>query len=277
MTQPAVSDALARLRSQYGDEILARAGRNMVITPFAKTLIEPLDELLGRIESLTNPSQEDATADIERDFVIATGDSALMALGNNLMNYLNAYLPKVHIQFLDLQHFDIKKLKSGDVDLAIMPLGFVDEGKLKRSFLYREDFVCISRKNHPSFDKGVNIEALKKLPKVGFRADQHSPFRVKGPKEWDEQLLIPQMSMLPYLVETSDAIALTQRHMAEKFARHMAIDIHELNNFDWFVDVYVFWATIHDNCLVHRRLRTMLKEMLDKTVNFTKQHSQSQS
>jgi len=268
MTQPAVSDALARLRNQYGDEILVRAGRNMVITPFAKTLIEPLDELLGRIDSLTNANNQDAIADIDRDFVIATGDSALMALGKNLMNHLNAHLPKVHLQFVDLQHFDIKELKSGDIDLAIMPQGFIDDDRLRHSFLYREDFVCISRKNHPSFTGDINLEALKALPKVGYRADQRSPFRVKAPPGWDEQLLISQMSMLPYLIETSDAIALTQRHMAEKFAQSMAIDIHELNDFHWFVDVSVFWATIHDNCRVHQHLRTMLKNMLDDTVNF---------
>ncbi|MCK9504582.1 MAG: LysR family transcriptional regulator [Porticoccaceae bacterium] len=75
MTQPAVSDALARLRNQYGDEILVRVGRNMVITPFAKTLIEPLDELLGRIDSLTNANNQDAIAAIDS----TTIDSWLMA------------------------------------------------------------------------------------------------------------------------------------------------------------------------------------------------------
>src|SRR5262245_5181861 len=49
ITQPALSNALARLRLMLDDEILVRAGRQMIPTPFARNIRIALKQSLAQI------------------------------------------------------------------------------------------------------------------------------------------------------------------------------------------------------------------------------------
>jgi DNA-binding transcriptional LysR family regulator len=262
MSQPAVSEALSRLRVLYEDEILVRAGRKMVATPFAKRFIVPLDEILGKIEGLSASHEEVYSRELAQDIVIATGDSAIVAIGSNLVEYLKLHMPNVNVEFIDLQNFDIVQLKSGEVDLAIMPQSFFNDDGLSRLPLYQEDFVVISRRGHPQLARGVTLDVLKTVSKVGYKAHPDSHLRIPPPPGWQEQVLITQMALLPYLVERSDSIALIQRHVAMQFDTVMGIEIHEIPNFDWTAEVFAFWGPINQHALVHKRLRESLPKML---------------
>lgn len=262
MTQPAVSEALGRIRVQFGDDILLRVGRKMVTTPFAKSLQAPLDEILGKIENLTLPSELNFLKDIEHNFVIATGDSVVIALGEKLITYLAEKMPKVHLQFIDLQNFDFTQLKSGEVDLAIIPKAFVEDATLHQLPLYQENFVSICRRGHPKMKEGIKTEELAAIPKLGYKADPKSHLRIPPPPGWQEQLLITQMALLPFLVEKSDSIALIQRHVALQFQQSMAIDLHEIADFSWTADVYAFWGEINHYSSVHKWLRQGLRSLL---------------
>lgn len=260
MTQPAVSEALGRLRYQYGDDILVRVGRSMVLTPFAESLIAPLDEILGGIEKISSPAREFKPSDIERQFVVATADNVMLELSKQILNLITKKCPKLQLQFLDLQHFDVQMLKSAEVDLVIMPEAFVSDDSLHKSFLYKEDFVCISRKNHPKISKIAKQEELLQLQKVGYRADQRSNLRVVGPSGWEEDIFLPGMSMIPYIVATSNSVALVQRRVANRFAEY--VDTHEVDDFSWALDVSMFWGAIYDKCSAHTWFRNEIAAML---------------
>src|SRR5438093_9544645 len=51
LSQSAMSNALARLRSYFVDELLVPSGRQLILTPRAESLVEPVREVLMRIES----------------------------------------------------------------------------------------------------------------------------------------------------------------------------------------------------------------------------------
>ena len=51
LTQPAVSNALARLRAQFGDPLFVRTAGGMDATPFARDLAEPVRQALALLES----------------------------------------------------------------------------------------------------------------------------------------------------------------------------------------------------------------------------------
>ena len=50
LTQPAVSNALARLRFLFKDEILARTAVGMELTPRAQALAMPIRQIMQQIE-----------------------------------------------------------------------------------------------------------------------------------------------------------------------------------------------------------------------------------
>src|SRR5882724_479535 len=51
LTQPAVSNALSRLRSVFGDPLFVRTSSGMDATPFARELAEPVRQALALLES----------------------------------------------------------------------------------------------------------------------------------------------------------------------------------------------------------------------------------
>jgi LysR family nod box-dependent transcriptional activator len=52
LTQPAISNALSRLRLHFEDDLLVQVGRKMVPTPFAETLAEPVRQALDDLRRI---------------------------------------------------------------------------------------------------------------------------------------------------------------------------------------------------------------------------------
>ena len=50
ITQPAMSQTLARLRELFADPLLVRQGRSMVLTPRAEVMLAPLSDALLSVE-----------------------------------------------------------------------------------------------------------------------------------------------------------------------------------------------------------------------------------
>ena len=61
LTQPAVSNALRRLRETLGDELLVRQGRNLVPTPRAQELWPAVRDTLLRLQTAIAPNVFDPT------------------------------------------------------------------------------------------------------------------------------------------------------------------------------------------------------------------------
>ena len=80
VTQSAVSNALARLRDYFDDEILVPVGRRMELTPRAELLKEAVRDILVRIESsvTAKPLFEPRTSD--RRFRIFVSDYTMITL-----------------------------------------------------------------------------------------------------------------------------------------------------------------------------------------------------
>ena len=64
LSQPAVSAALKRLRTAFGDPLFVRNGQRLVPTPFALTLAGPLDSALATLGTViaSEPDFDPATA-----------------------------------------------------------------------------------------------------------------------------------------------------------------------------------------------------------------------
>jgi len=56
VTQQAMSGALRRLREHFENELLVRVGRQMELTPLARSLAHPVREALLKVESALNTS-----------------------------------------------------------------------------------------------------------------------------------------------------------------------------------------------------------------------------
>ena len=260
MSQSAVSDALARLRVQFGDELLIRSGRGMLPTPVAQNLLTSVRDVVARIEAMVQTPTFDP-AKLEREFVIATADPVIMTLGGALCELVCERAPRASVRFIDLHRHDYDRLRSMELDLVIVPQGFIRRQGLHHAHVYEEIFVCIARRNHPEIRKRITSSLYTSLPHVSFRTDEGASHGMEAQLiglEQHDVIKVPSFSLLPFIVEQTNAIALVQKRVAERFSQTADITIYDAPVPIPPLDVCMYWARGHHQDREHQWLRERL-------------------
>ena len=160
ITQPAVSNAMRRLREVLGDELLVRQGQGVEPTPRAQALWPVVREAMQQLEGVLAPDDfNPATA--EATFVIAMADATATTLIPPLYPILEKEAPRIHIRLLPLITRDPRSLlDDGEADMAVgyFPAVLADltaraqAGALvafDNRRLYEGEYLCVMRKGHP--------------------------------------------------------------------------------------------------------------------------------
>ncbi len=159
VTPPAVSNALARLRTVFGDPLFVRSGRGIAPTPRALELQPLLERTLGLLEASLE-SDFDATS-CTRELSIALSDADLIARLSAISRVFARRLPRAALRAVTLDTLvSSGGLASGSVDLAIGPRS--EEPGIHSQPLYEEAGVLIARRAHPRVRGVVSKEAFNR-------------------------------------------------------------------------------------------------------------------
>lgn len=160
LTQPAVSNALRRLRQALGDELVQRSGQGMAPTPRAVALWPAVREALRQLQASLIP-EAFVPAGAASVFVLAMADATAAELMPGLSDILEREAPGVSIRVLPLTTRDPRRLLEEErCDLAVGYFPAVAPDLTARaqsgepmSFffqrLYDGEYVCVMRKDHP--------------------------------------------------------------------------------------------------------------------------------
>lgn len=148
LTQPAVSNALARLRRIFGDELFLRTAAGMVPTPFAEQLAEPVGYALGMIHSGLNQRAQFEPASARRTMTIGMTDIGEIVFLPALIERLGREAPGVQLNTVRNTAVNLRDdMESGKVDLAIGLLPQLKAGFFQRR-LFKQRYVCLFRRGH---------------------------------------------------------------------------------------------------------------------------------
>ncbi len=160
LTQPAVSNALRRLREALGDELVRRSGQGMEPTPRAMVLWPAVRDALRQLQQSLAPDSF-APAQADNTFVLAMADATAAELVPRLVDTIEAEAPGVSLRVVPLATRDPRKLLDDEaVDLAVgyFPAVLADltaraqVGKavaFSHQRLYEGKYVCAMRRDHP--------------------------------------------------------------------------------------------------------------------------------
>jgi DNA-binding transcriptional LysR family regulator len=149
LSASAMSRTLSRLRAVTGDPLLVRAGRNMVLTPYAEDIRErTLNAVFEARSVLRPPSSELNVATLERSFTLRANDGFVVALGASLIAAAAKVAPRVRLNFVPKPEKASGALREGLVDLEIGVLGNMGP-EIRLQALFRDRFVGAVRKGHP--------------------------------------------------------------------------------------------------------------------------------
>src|SRR6476619_6815210 len=156
LTQPAVSNALARPRKRLGDALFVRTPRGMDATPFARELAEPVRQALALLESALahGPGFDPATA--TRAFRFYMSDLGQIEFLPPLIERAQRVAPGVRLEAAAMDVEDIgAALAAGGLDIAV---GFLPGlgPPVRRLQLFRDAYVCLMRADHPTIKKTLS-------------------------------------------------------------------------------------------------------------------------
>lgn len=170
----ATSRALDRCRRAFGDDLLVRDGRGLVITPRGVALREALDALLPEIDRLVAEPAFDP-ASLRRRFTISANEVIVCAVGPNLVDFASERAPGVEICFVAETVDDASLLASGAIDVAIGSYSGELPG-IERRHLATEQLTGIARRGVVSAD-GISLEDFAAMAHVvvSRRGIRHGP------------------------------------------------------------------------------------------------------
>lgn len=148
LSPSAMSRTLSRLRAATGDPLLVRAGRHMVLTPYAETLRERARHATFEARAMLRPAQGALDpAALDRTFTLRANDGFVEAFGPALIAAAEQ-APRVRLRFAPKPEKSDRPLREGLVDLEIGVLG--DMGpEIRLQALFRDRFVGVMRTAHP--------------------------------------------------------------------------------------------------------------------------------
>ena len=149
LSASAMSRTLSRLRSVTGDPLLVRAGREMVLTPYAEAIRERTRETVLAARDLLRPDVSDVNlAVLERTFTLRANDGFINTFGAMLIAAVAAQAPGIRLRFAPKPEKSAHYLREGLVDIEIGVLG--DSGpEIRVQALFRDRFVGVVSSRHP--------------------------------------------------------------------------------------------------------------------------------
>ena len=170
ITQPAVSNALRRLREVLGDELVRRAGAGVEPTPRALALWPTVREALQQLQHTLAPNEFDASQ-ADTTFVLAMADATAAELIPGLVQIAEQEAPGISIRVVPLTTRDPRPLlENEEADMAIGYFPAVIASLTARGQsgvavpfetqrLYVGQYVCVMRRDHPLAHQPLTLDA----------------------------------------------------------------------------------------------------------------------
>ncbi|ADU71600.1 LysR family transcriptional regulator [Pantoea sp. At-9b] len=269
LSESAMSRTLGRLRTTTGDALLVRAGRNMVLTPYAEAIRQRTQQSLREAQSLLQPATLalDLTT-LERHFVLRTNEGFVEAFGGMLIGAVAQLAPRVRLDFVAKPEKSARDLREGRVDLEIGVLGNMGP-EIRMQALFRDRFIGVVRQGHPLVQQATLHQLAAFGHIVASRRGElggpvHDALAAAG---YTRQIaaVVPAFSTAVAIAHDSDLVALVPRSL---FLHHPLIKNNPaLASFELpfsapEMTVSQFWHPRLENDAAHRWLRGQVHALI---------------
>lgn len=224
MTQPAVSNAISRMRGIWQDPVFIKKGRQIEPTAFALNLWEQVRDPVNQLSSAVELSVFDP-ARSRRKFRIALTDVSVDLYWLPLMSEVARLAPMVDLYAVPFsQAGAVDQLREASIDLALGPGGQNDRS-LRSHFLFAGHFRLVMRKDHPLAGKPVSKKdflAARHLL-ISRSGDAHDYVDKALHNEGLQRrvaITVNHTAVVPKLLSQSDLIAVVPQRVADTALFH---------------------------------------------------------
>ena len=238
LTQPAVSHALNRLRSLYGDQLFRRKSNGLEPTAFASRLEPKIQRTVRLMASTLTDSMGFDPAESSLSLQISAFDYEIAAIITPLITRLSSENPNIRVITLPLtSELALAALAEGGADLAVGYFAPESQRASSRKFayetLYQERYVAVARQGHSRFRSGFTIGAYSAAPHLlispaGYRKGiVDHVLGIQGKSRFI-QSAVPSLFPALAITSRSDLVATIPSRAAYMYADIFNLDVFEL-------------------------------------------------
>ena len=148
LSQPAMSNALGRLRHVFKDELLVRTSAGMQATPRALELAEPVRRILRSVERVFDSEGGFNPLTSTRSFTVRMSDLLGQMLLPPLYSVIERAAPSIQLDVIHLPpQRTTEALEKDEIDVAVS-MGLVHSTSIHSTTLMTDQMVCVMRKDH---------------------------------------------------------------------------------------------------------------------------------
>lgn len=176
LSQPAVSHALAKLRSVLNDQLFVRNGNEMVPTATARALAGPVRNALRGLSAAIEDLGSFDPKKSDREFRIGIRLSGEMARFPRLAAKVHNQAPNVRLTSATFRRRDlIRSLVDGELDLGFDIAVPASREKLESVVIGSDPLVVVTRPGHPLLGKELTLETYLSLDHIVASPRPHGP------------------------------------------------------------------------------------------------------
>ena len=282
MTQPAVSNALKRLRYAFNDDLLIRTAYGVKPTPRAEAVWPAIRQALSQLESAIAPPTFDI-ATTTATFRMAMADATAAYWMPHLVRQIEREAPGIYARMIPLTTRDPRPmLLQGDIDIAVgfFP-GVVSQltggqtsanNAIRHANLYTGRYVCVMRRTHPLASEPLTLDTYCNAHHllVSFSGRAHGLIdEILNSLDRQRQILLTvnQFFTAGKVVASSDLITVLPHHLISSTGMEDQLIWKELPFATPAVNVDMLWHEREAKNFAHRWLRENLIQLGENTLN----------
>lgn len=235
LSQPAMSNALARLRRTFDDPLLVRTSEGMKPTPVAQSLMVPVREALAGLRAALEERPAFDAAASRRTFHLLANDYAEIALVAPMIRELHSNASGISLKIDRPRSLFQSPAPSSLADSFDLAIGFFPdalslEASLRSELLWEENNVCIARSGHPSIRGKLSLRQYSAAHHVAVFYKSEGPGLIDSllqQKGYSRRsvVLVPHFASVAFIVSASDLIGTVPERLALEFNKKLRLQV----------------------------------------------------
>ena len=265
MSQPAVSNAVARLKIMFNDELFVRFGRGIQPTMRARQLFGPVRQALQLVQNELPGAGFDALSS-ERTFVLSICSPLDLRLTAKIINNVKAMAPNVRLQAKSYLNHNIEhQLRYQETEFVIGYTRF-EHPEFQNIALFDDELTLVVAQSHPRLlgGRSVTQEQIWSEQHAVISLERFCSFSKPYYLEEIAQRSISQqctdLFSVLNIVAMTEMVAITPRWFAQQHAEQLQLKVISLPWERKSATCYLSWHESAERDKGHQWMKSVLSQ-----------------
>ncbi|WP_323847262.1 LysR family transcriptional regulator [Microbulbifer magnicolonia] len=263
ITQPAVSNALARLRRTLDDPLFIRSPAGMTPSPLTESIMPRVQQALALLGGSLNEQRHFDPATVQKTLRLSMNDMAETLLLPRLLEQLQRMAPGIAVESYYVPRDQlVKELAANTLDFGLdIPLATATQ--LQQQRLINDRYLCMLRADHPLAQQtSLTLEQYLQLEHIHVSSRRSGPGLVdialnKLGRRRNIKLRVQHYRVAPLVVLRTDLALTVPASLANQYPAQLFELPFQIPQMDW----HLLWHKNQHDDPANKWLRGQLIEL----------------